>query len=221
MDIIHLSPSLIGHYFLYVIGYARLFIYMLYAERKVDELYGCKHFDKDTPSYRVSHWGSVENQEDNFRRVADIISECGDVNSILDVGCGMGTIKQFLPKIKDYTGIDSEQSVVSLADSKDISFADIANYEPNRKFDAVVCCGSFNMGVEMRDVLTYLKRMESLSSIITILTISYLEVNPLRESDLLKLAGYIQTTTMRLHGDDYVFYKLSTGATGKIFASPI
>ena len=71
---------------------------MLYAERKVDELYGCKHFDKDTPSYRVSHWGSVENQEDNFRRVADIISECGDVNSILDVGCGMGTIKQFLPK---------------------------------------------------------------------------------------------------------------------------
>lgn len=67
----------------------------------------------------------------------------GKVNSVVDLGCGVGRYYQCLKGITKYQGYDQSIEMVMNAkfSNKDASFAcvDITNFQSDEKFDTGVC----------------------------------------------------------------------------------
>lgn len=98
-----------------------------------------------------------------------VISEVKDLNnsSILDVGCGLGHLYEFLKKKNistKYTGVDVVPELIDLAKKKNpdltLEIRDILTdkFEEN-SFDVVIENGIFNVTLEKEDTLEFTKRM--------------------------------------------------------------
>ena len=107
---------------------------------------------KGLPEYRVLGWESEEAQRIRFDIM--ISSICLDNKKILDVGCGMGNLLDYLKQkgIKaGYTGVDILQSMIELAESKnpDANFYCLDIFKDNifkkGSFDVVYASGIFNL----------------------------------------------------------------------------
>ena len=86
------------------------------------------------------------------------------------------------------------------------SIGDIFTHEFDKKFDAVVCNGAFNIIYKIEELLEGLCIMDGLSEKMTLLTASYIK-GP--EIDELKRNGYqvIDVKQVYGHGDDYCIFK--------------
>jgi SAM-dependent methyltransferase len=103
-------------------------------------------------------WKSKESQLVRFTALLDIIfhGPKNDTMSILDVGCGIGHMYEFLLETKlieklhiSYTGIDISPKMVEFAKKKfpkaDFRTVDLINDKFDEKFDYVVSSGAFNI----------------------------------------------------------------------------
>jgi trans-aconitate methyltransferase len=100
--------------------------------------------------------GNYDGHQDDFQwgRYALIGNLIGrsPARNVLDVGCGFGTLRGFLPKSFAYTGLDISSVVIAQASadrtgSERFIDCDIEQWEPDGAYDVVVCC----------EVLYYLK----------------------------------------------------------------
>ncbi len=106
----------------------------------------------DTDHQKVG-WGSAESQRKRF----EILSAVGDLGgcSMLDVGCGIGGLYEYLSGIYtelSYTGVDINQSMLKIAASRypGLNFicADLLaenNLLENSRFDYVFLSGALNL----------------------------------------------------------------------------
>lgn len=120
--------------------------------KTINEIYN-EMLDNSLNDYERVGWGSTRSQETRF----SILTEIGDLNnkSILDVGCGLGSILQFINKkhsILSYTGIDINPNMIDEAKKKnpnaEFKMLDITrdlDQLNNRKFDYVFLSGAFNL----------------------------------------------------------------------------
>lgn len=92
-------------------------------------------------------WGSKESQELRFKILCEI--ENLKDKTILDYGCGVGDLYQFLKKykIREYIGYDINQNMVSMAMKK---YPDgiFRNYLEAEIYDYVLASGIFNLKTE-------------------------------------------------------------------------
>ncbi len=123
------------------------------------------HFDKQLRRYNADDpqavsWNSKESQQTRFRALADI--GITPATSVLDVGCGLGDLCNYLISAgkqgsydTHYTGIDINPKMIDLAKMRchDISahfeVRDILDGEWEERFDYVVASGIFSL--EMPD----------------------------------------------------------------------
>ncbi len=107
---------------------------------------------KDGP--QVVSWGSKESQELRFKILCDI----GDLRdkTILDYGCGVGDLCQFLKKykIREYVGYDINGKMIKRALEK---YPDgiFRNYIAIETFDYVFASGTFNLKTTNWEKETY------------------------------------------------------------------
>lgn len=106
-------------------------------------------------------WGSAESQRKRF----DVLSAVGDLNgcSVLDVGCGIGGLYQYLSGVYSdvtYTGVDINQGMLNMAASRypGLNFicADILtedSFLENARFDYVFLSGALNLSNESQERL--------------------------------------------------------------------
>ena len=114
--------------------------------------------EKHGDHYLSLDWKSKESQLLRFTVLLDIISFTGKKAdfSVLDVGCGIGHLYEFLSsndlikklKIK-YSGIDISRKLIDFAKRKipgvDLRVIDLINDKFDKKSDYVMCSGVFNI----------------------------------------------------------------------------
>jgi SAM-dependent methyltransferase len=97
-------------------------------------------------------WNGEESQFLRFQILCEVIRGAEDF-SILDYGCGFGSLYQFLEKTNrkfDFFGFDVSQNMIDAAQA---SFADRKNAEwsialPEKKFDFTIASGIFNVRLD-------------------------------------------------------------------------
>lgn len=109
---------------------------------------------KDLPDYKVLGWESIESQRLRFDVLISNVNLDG--KRILDVGCGLGNLSEYISEkgIKvDYTGVDILEKMIQCAKKKDLEAEfycmDIFNAHPFKKgqFDVVYASGTFNLNL--------------------------------------------------------------------------
>lgn len=105
-------------------------------------------------NYDVLDWASSASQQARFKVLVDNIDLAG--KSILDVGCGLGDLWEFLRSRNiqaDYIGVDLLEKMVAAAQHRHpggrFEQADIftENAMDGRCFDVVFCSGAFNLNL--------------------------------------------------------------------------
>ena len=120
------------------------------------------------PDYGVLGWESEEAQQLRFDMLIDSVSLDG--KTLLDIGCGMGNLLEYLDSKEinvKYTGVDILMSMIEFARCKKLNgefccvdvFDD--NIFENRSFDIVYTSGIFNLnlGNNREFLLKALKKM--------------------------------------------------------------
>lgn len=100
-------------------------------------------------SFRSLDWGSRESQIKRFEILADIGVSAGD--SLLDVGCGLADLYEWLQKNKpgvNYSGIDITPEMVTRAKARfpDVDLSNATIFDPKysgKLYDYVVASGIF------------------------------------------------------------------------------
>lgn len=124
--------------------------------KKVEQIktYYQPKLDKDQPDYKVLGWESHEAQNLRFTVLTDNINLEG--KTILDVGCGLGNLFQFIHSKNinvKYTGIDILREMVDRASRNNpdgnFMFLDIFNDNPftEKSFDVIYTSGIFNLNL--------------------------------------------------------------------------
>lgn len=112
------------------------------------------NMDKGLPDYSMLGWESEEAQALRFEMLAANVPLQG--RKILDVGCGVGNLAEYLGRRSiqsDYTGVDILQSMICRAKEKKLGarflHCDIFKENPfkNEKFDVVYSSGIFNLNL--------------------------------------------------------------------------
>ncbi len=111
-----------------------------------------KEFTKAATIYDSGHAGIYELCKDDYPPILEEL-EKEEFNTLLDVGCGTGTMIELLSKKypdKHYTGLDITPKMIEVANAKKIPntqfvVGDSENlpFEPE-SFDAVICANSFH-----------------------------------------------------------------------------
>ncbi len=127
-----------------------------YKQKMIDYYEGL--LDQYGDSWRSLDWKSEESQKIRFAVLFSIVSLFNKTSniSILDVGCGLGHLYQFLrdegfmKKYKiDYTGYDISSKFLEIAKRKfpeaRFEIKDILADRSPKKFDYVFCSGVFNI----------------------------------------------------------------------------
>ncbi len=124
--------------------------------KKVEKIktYYQPKLDKEQPDFKVLGWESEEAQKLRFAVLTDNIVLDG--KTILDVGCGLGNLFQFICskniQIK-YTGIDILKEMIDRASSSNpggtFMLLDIFNDNPfpEKFFDVIYTSGIFNLNL--------------------------------------------------------------------------
>lgn len=109
---------------------------------------------KGLPDYSMLGWESAEAQALRFEMLADNVRLQG--KKLLDVGCGVGNLAEYLDKRglqADYTGVDILRSMICRAEEKKLGArflnCDIFKGNPlkGEKFDVVYSSGIFNLNL--------------------------------------------------------------------------
>jgi SAM-dependent methyltransferase len=110
-------------------------------------------------------WTTKETQYDRFKAIFGFVD---DNTSILDYGCGLGHLNDFIKEIGyniEYTGIDINPKYISYAiqfyPDKNFICSDIENI--TGEFDYVVGSGVFTWLIEMEDVIKKIETAYKLS----------------------------------------------------------
>ena len=118
-------------------------------------------------------WGSSSSQEKRFQ----VLVEIGNLenNSILDIGCGLGSLFEFIKKkygILSYTGVDINPKMIELAKQNfsEAEFIEIdiiknRDFINKRKFDYVFLSGALNLSEDKhyKNIKSMMKEMFFLS----------------------------------------------------------
>ena len=119
-------------------------------------------------------WGSADSQEKRFRVLMDI--GCFENESILDVGCGLGALVDYIHKAHlnlSYTGVDINPKMIQEAQQRhsNIEFihTDIitdVHLLNDRKFDYVFLSGALNLAADkhQKTIESMMKEMFALAS---------------------------------------------------------
>ena len=106
------------------------------------------------PSHEVLDWADSAGQLTRFRILAENVDLTG--RSLLDVGCGLGDLLEYLDRAgiaADYTGVDIVPEMVEAARRRhpagEFIVGDIFSENPflGRRFDVAFCSGLFNLNV--------------------------------------------------------------------------
>lgn len=118
---------------------------------------------KGLPDYSMLGWESAEAQALRFEMLADNVQLRG--RKLLDVGCGVGNLAEYLDKRgleTYYTGVDILQSMICRAEEKKLGarflHCDIFKGNPlnDEKFDVVYSSGIFNLN--LNNNMSFLKK---------------------------------------------------------------
>lgn len=101
-----------------------------------------KYGDSD---YRALTWGDAEGRSAAYRyKIIDSIVSLND-RSVLEVGCGWGSIFDFGFNPEDYLGLDINKALIEIAQNKyeDKRFinAELSNYSSSNKYDVCIASG--------------------------------------------------------------------------------
>ena len=101
-----------------------------------------KYGDSD---YRALTWGDAEGRSAAYRyKIIDSIVSLND-RSVLEVGCGWGSIFDFGFNPKDYLGLDINKTLIEIAQNKyeDKRFinAELSNYSSSNRYDVCIASG--------------------------------------------------------------------------------
>ena len=101
-----------------------------------------KYGDSD---YRALTWGDAEGRSAAYRyKIIDSIVSLND-KSVLEVGCGWGSIFDFGFNPQDYLGLDINKALIEIAQNKykDKRFinAEISNYSSSKRYDVCIASG--------------------------------------------------------------------------------
>jgi len=102
----------------------------------VDDEYACGRWDYLRSLEEMSHYAVI----------AGYCKHGGDVSSVLDLGCGSGVLRRWLPPSGriEYVGVDLSKVAIDRAKQEwtdgptDFIAMDIATYMPDRKFDIII-----------------------------------------------------------------------------------
>jgi SAM-dependent methyltransferase len=128
---------------------------------------------KGSADYEKVGWGSLESQLERFR----ILSDIGNLNkcSVLDVGCGLGGLFNYLNKKNldvNYTGVDINENMIKTAKKNypDAKFycEDICSHNSilgKKSFDYVFLSGALNLSEDNHEnnIERILKKIFSIS----------------------------------------------------------
>ena len=156
---------------------------------------------KRLPSHIVSQWTFQNTQENNFKVVVDALKD-KDIKTVLDVGCGLGSIIDFLPKDVEYHGIDMLEDIIDIArenhPNAKFEVADILDYKTEEKYDSVICNGAFNCCYGFGKFQDALEKMKQLTNKMLVVTISYIDYN---ELNIVRASGYDVYPLRSVFGD--------------------
>lgn len=137
-------------------------------------------------------WFSKKDQIVRFKKLLDIGVENGD--SILDFGCGLGDLYEYMNKHYDnfkYYGVDINQDFINKCKEKypDVIFqkiTDISDFK--RKYDWFIASGAFTVYTPMKDMLNTIKTAFKQTKYG--MAINFLEHTHAKNSDLYSIRGY-------------------------------
>ena len=119
----------------------------------------------DNGARRVA-WRSYDGQIVRLQVLLEALRKVDYPASILDVGCGVGTLYGYLrdtERLGDYLGIDLLPDMIGRASASypdgRFEVADLLDTPPKQRFDLVVCSGALNVLVDHHD--HWVKRMLS------------------------------------------------------------
>lgn len=96
-------------------------------------------------------WNSAESQQLRFKQVLKIVNENQDLFSILDYGCGFGSMHDFM-KQENYNctfhGFDISEEMIQEAKQKHPDATWISDKKQMQQYDYVIASGIFNVKLD-------------------------------------------------------------------------
>jgi trans-aconitate methyltransferase len=130
-------------------------------------------------SHKAVGWSTLESQQARFQALAECANWEG--KSVLDVGCGLGDLYDFIkrhyPNTK-YTGFDELSSLIEQAKiaypSGTFIQQSLEAFPKEKKYDCVVACGVFNLrqdGDQFQFLHKQVSRLTSLAKEVTAISL--------------------------------------------------
>ena len=79
-------------------------------------------------------------ERERYQAIGQIVATLPAHSSLLDVGCGVGTMADYLPAL-DYTGVDVSQKALAIARSRHLGTficSDAVSFRIDKKFDVIL-----------------------------------------------------------------------------------